>query len=109
MSDRRHPEHTRSSQEWTDQTQRIRQPYPQYTDPAYSGQPYYPQPRYPGLSADPNGANPTDRLPQYWLQGQPPPDQPTEGPPPIGRRHRVGCGSSLLPPCCLSPRWSSPW
>ncbi|BBX45551.1 MmpS family transport accessory protein [Mycobacterium cookii] len=82
MSDRRHPEHTRSSQEWTDQTQRIRQPYPQYTDPAYSGQSYYPPPRYTGSPADPNGANPTDKLPQYWLQGQPPPSQPPEEPTP---------------------------
>ncbi len=77
MSDRRHPEHTRSSQQWTDETQRIRQPYPQSTDPAYGGQSYFPPPRYPG-APDPNASNPTDKLPQYWLQGQPPPDQPTE-------------------------------
>jgi Mycobacterium membrane protein len=79
MSDRRHPEHPQSAQEWSEQTQRIRQPNPQYTDPAYSGQPYFPPPRYPG-SPDLNATNPTDKLPLYWLQGQPPPDQPTEEP-----------------------------
>jgi len=77
MSDRRHPEYTRSSQQGTDQTQRIHQPHPRYTDPAYSGQSSYPPPYYPGSSPDPNSANPTDKLPQYWLQGQPPPDQTT--------------------------------
>ena len=77
MSDRRHPDHTQSAQQGTDQTQRIHQPYPRYTDPAYGGQSSYPPPQYPGSSPDPNSANPTDRLPQYWLQGQPPPDQPT--------------------------------
>jgi Mycobacterium membrane protein len=78
MSDRRHPEHPQSAQEWSDETQRIRQPKPQYTDPAYSGRPYYPPPRYSGSPADLNATNPTDKLPQYWLQGQPPPDQPSE-------------------------------
>jgi hypothetical protein len=78
MSDRRDPEHTRSAQQGTDQTQRIRQPYPQYTDPAYSG---YPPPYYPGSSSDLNANHPTEKLPQYWLHGQPPPEQPTEEPP----------------------------
>ena len=78
MSDRRHPEHTRSPQQGTDQTQRIHQPYPPYTDPAYGAQSPYPPPYHPGSSPDPNSANPTDKLPQYWLQGQPPPDQPTQ-------------------------------
>jgi hypothetical protein len=77
MSDRRHPEHTRSAEQGTDQTQRIHQPHPRYNDPAYSGQSSYPPPYYPGSSPDPNSANPTDKLPQYWLQGQPPPDQTT--------------------------------
>jgi cytoskeletal protein RodZ len=81
MSDRG-PEHTRSAQRDTDQTQRIHQPYPRYTDPAYSGQSSYPPPYYPGSSHDPNSANPTERLPQYWLQGQPPPDQTTQEPAP---------------------------
>jgi hypothetical protein len=74
MSDRRHPEDTRSTQERNEQTQRLHQPYQPYVDPAYSGQPSYPPPYYPG-PPDPNSANPTDKLPQYWLQGQPPPDQ----------------------------------
>jgi hypothetical protein len=80
MSDRRHPEHTQSAREWSDQTQRIRQPQSQYTDPAYSGQSYGQPPRYPGSPADLNATNPTDKLPQYWLQGQPPPDQPGDEP-----------------------------
>ena len=82
MSDRRHPEHTRSAQERTDQTQRLRRPYPSYTDPAYSGQSYYPPPNYPGSPPDPNSMHPTTKLPQYWLQGQPPPDQTPQEPEP---------------------------
>ncbi|HEY6857288.1 MAG TPA: MmpS family transport accessory protein [Mycobacterium sp.] len=81
MSDRR-PEHTRSTQQGTDQTQRIRQPYPPYTDPAYGGQSFYSPLYNPGSSPDPNSANPTEKLPQYWLQGQPPPDQTTQEPTP---------------------------
>ncbi len=76
MSDRRHPGYTRPTQERTEQTDRLNQPYRPYTDPAYSGQPSYPPPYYSGSSFDPNSANPTDKLPQYWLQGQPPPNQP---------------------------------
>jgi hypothetical protein len=82
MSDRRHPEDTRSTQERTEQTQRIHQPYRPQVDPAYSGQPSYPPPYYPGSSNDPNSANPTDKLPQYWLQGQPPPNQAPDDPAP---------------------------
>ncbi|HEY1840036.1 MAG TPA: MmpS family transport accessory protein [Mycobacterium sp.] len=80
MSDRRHPEHTRSGQERTDQTQRLHQLYPPYTDPAYGGQSFYPPPDSSGSSPDPNLTNPTDRLPQYWLQGHPPPDQTPQVP-----------------------------
>ncbi|MDT5164683.1 MAG: hypothetical protein QOC88_1577 [Mycobacterium sp.] len=82
MSDRRHPGYTRSTQERTEQTQRIQQPYPPYVDPAYSGQPSYPPPYYSGSSQDLNSANTTDRLPQYWLQGEPPPHQPPHEPEP---------------------------
>src|SRR3984885_8513759 len=81
MSDRRHPDHTRSSQEATEQTQRLRQPYPSHTDPAYSGQSSYPPPNY-GSPPDPNSTHPTERLPQYWLQGQPPPEQSPQDPEP---------------------------
>ncbi|HEY2086121.1 MAG TPA: MmpS family transport accessory protein [Mycobacterium sp.] len=81
MSDRRHPDHTRSTQERTEQTQRLRQPYPSYTDPAYSGQSSYPPPYY-GSPPDPNSTHPTDKLPQYWQQGQPPPDQSPQKPEP---------------------------
>jgi hypothetical protein len=82
MSDRRHPEHTRSGQQWTDQTQQPRQPSPPYTDPAYSGQSFYPPPYGPGSSPDLNATQPTEKLPHYWLHGQHPPDQPTEEPTP---------------------------
>jgi hypothetical protein len=82
MSDRRHPEDTRSAQERTEQTQRLQQPYRPYVDPAYSGQPSYPPPYYPGSSLDPNSANATDRLPHYWIQGQPPPGQTPNDPDP---------------------------
>jgi hypothetical protein len=74
MSDRHHPEHTRSTQERTEQTQRLHRPYPSYTDPAYSGQSSYPPPYY-GPPPDPNATYPTEKLPQYWQQGQPPPGQ----------------------------------
>ncbi len=80
MSDRRHPGHTRSTEEWTEQTQRLNQSYRPYADPAYSGQPPYPPPYYSGASYDPNSANPTDKLPQYWLRGQPQPNQPPHEP-----------------------------
>ena len=100
MSDRRHPEHTRTGQQGTDQTQRIHQPYPRYTDPAYSGQSPYPPPYYPGSSPDPNSANPTDKLPQYWLQGQPPPDQTTPestpGRPKAPRWLWIAAGSAVV-------------
>ena len=56
MSDRRHPEHTHSAQQGTDQTQRIHQPHPRYTDPAYGGQSPYPPPYYSGSPPDPNSA-----------------------------------------------------
>jgi hypothetical protein len=81
MSDRRHPDHTRSTQEWTEQTQRLHQPYPSSTDPAYGGQSLYPPPYY-GAPPDPNSTHPTEKLPQYWLQGQPPPDQSPQEPEP---------------------------
>jgi hypothetical protein len=74
MSDRRHPDHTRSTQERPDQTQRLHQNYPSYTDPAYSGQSFYPPPYY-GSPPDPNATYPTEKLPPYWQQGQPPPNQ----------------------------------
>jgi hypothetical protein len=82
MSDRRRPEHTRSAPQGTDQTQRIHQPHPRYTDPAYSGQSSYPPPYSPGSSPDLNATQPTEKLPHYWLHGQHPPDQPTEEPTP---------------------------
>jgi Mycobacterium membrane protein len=82
MNDPRGSEHTRSAQHGTDQTRQHHQPYPPYPDPPYSGQSSYPPPYYPGSSPNPNATNPTEKLPQYWLHGQPPPDQLTEEPPP---------------------------
>jgi hypothetical protein len=80
MNEPRRSEHTRSAQEGTEQTQRIRQPYPPYTDPAYSGQTSYSPGYYSGSATERNA--PTEKLPSYWLYGQPPPDQPPEGPGP---------------------------
>lgn len=82
MKDSRRSEHTWSAHEGTEQTQRIRQSYPSYTDPAYSGQSVYPPAYYSGSAPNSNATHPTDKLPQYWVHGQPPPDQPPEEPPP---------------------------
>jgi len=82
MNDPRGSEHTRSAQQGADQTRRQHQIYPPYPDPAYSGQSSYPPPYYSDSSANPNATNPTEKLPQYWLHGQPPPDQRTQEPPP---------------------------
>lgn len=81
MNDPRRPEHTRPSRPGGEPTERLRQPYPPYNDPAYAGQtPYYQGlPPRPG----PTETNPTEKLPQYWLQDQasgqpatPPPGRP---------------------------------
>ncbi|HEY9303126.1 MAG TPA: MmpS family transport accessory protein [Mycobacterium sp.] len=82
MNDPRRSEHTRSAQPGTGQTERIRQPYSAYADPAYSGQSLYPPPYYPGTAPNSNATHPTDKLPRYWAQGQPPPDQSPEEPEP---------------------------
>jgi hypothetical protein len=82
MNEPRRSEHTRSAQEGTEQTQRIRQPYPPYTDPAYSGQTPYSPGYYSGSATERNATHPTEKLPSYWLYGQPTPDQPPEGPAP---------------------------
>jgi hypothetical protein len=80
MRDPRRPEQTRTARQGADPTQQSRQPYPQYVDPAYSGQSFYPPAR--GYSPNPNDTDATDKLPQYWLHGQPPPDQPRPEPTP---------------------------
>jgi hypothetical protein len=79
---RRGPGQTRTARQGADQTQQRHQPYPRYTDPAYSGQSFYPPAHVPGYPANPSDADPTDKLPQYWLHGQPPPDQPPPEPAP---------------------------
>jgi Mycobacterium membrane protein len=78
MRDPRRPEQTREARQAADQTQQSRQPYPQYADPAYSGQTFYPPGYNPGYSSTSNATDPTDKLPQYWLHGQPPPVPPSE-------------------------------
>jgi hypothetical protein len=39
-------------------------------------------PSYYGTPPDPNATHPTEKLPQYWLHGQPPPDQSPQEPEP---------------------------
>ncbi len=75
MRDPRRPEQTRTAQQGTDQTQQSREPSSRYADPAYSSQSFYPPAYYPGHSPNSNATDRTDKLPQYWLHGQPPPDQ----------------------------------
>jgi hypothetical protein len=75
MNDPRRTEHVGSARREADPTEQPRQPYPPYADPAYSGQSYYPPAYYPGPSPNTNETSPTEKLPQYWLEGQPPPDQ----------------------------------
>jgi Mycobacterium membrane protein len=82
MNDPRRSEQTRSAQQETEETRRIRQPYPQYVDPAYRGESSYSPPYYPGSPSHANANHPTDKLPQYWLHGHPPPNQAPEEPPP---------------------------
>lgn len=71
MNDPRRPDYTRPARPGGEPTERLRQPYPPYSDPAYAGQSSYGPPP-PG----PTETNPTEKLPQYWLQ-----DQPTTSPP----------------------------
>jgi cytoskeletal protein RodZ len=80
MNDPRRSEQTRSARDGTEQTERIRQTYPPYTDPAYSGQSYYSPSYYPGSAPNSNATHATDQLPHYWMHGQPPPAHPQEEP-----------------------------
>jgi hypothetical protein len=100
MNDPRRSEHTRSAQEWTEETRRIRQPYPQYVDPAYSGQSSYSPPYYTGSSPNANANHPTDKIPQYWLDGQPPsnqpPGEPTPGRPKAPRWLWIAAAAAVL-------------
>lgn len=80
MTDPRRPRQADQARQGPESTEPLRQPYPLYTDPAYTGQtPYWPAygPAYlhaPGPNL--TESNPTDRLPRYWQQGQPPPGEP---------------------------------
>jgi Mycobacterium membrane protein len=80
MNEPSRPEHARSAHQGAGPTEQPRQPYPAYADPAYSGQSYYPPAYYSGLSPNPTETTSTEKLPQYWQQGQPPLDQPTQEP-----------------------------
>lgn len=71
MSDPRRTEQTRAYRSGGERTEPLRQPYPPYNDPAYAGH----SPYYQGPPPDR-----TERLPQYWAQGAPPPDQATQEP-----------------------------
>lgn len=66
MSDPRRPEQTRAYRPGGQPTEPLRQPYPPYNDPAYAGHSQYYQGSSPGR---------TERLPRYWPEGVPPPDQ----------------------------------
>ncbi|BCO35241.1 MmpS family transport accessory protein [Mycobacterium heckeshornense] len=71
------PNHARRE---TEPTHRLGHRYPPPTSPARANQPPY-QPGY-GPTRGPNvtESNPTERLPQYWQQGQPPnAGQPSSG------------------------------
>lgn len=72
MSDPRRPWRSNPSRQESDSTEPLRNSSSRNTDPAYSSQPSYPP--YPPPS--PTQSNPTERLPQYWQQGSPPPDSP---------------------------------
>lgn len=99
MSDRRHPEHYGSTREWAEQTQRLQQPRRPYADPAYSGQPSYPPPYRSGPGYDPNAANPTDKLPHYWTQGQPSghgPHEPEPDKPKAPKWLWIAAGAAVL-------------
>jgi MmpS family membrane protein len=101
MNDPRRPEHVRSARRGADPTEQPRQPYPPYADPAYSGQSYYPPAYYPDPSPNPTETSPTEKLPQYWLQGEPPPDEHThEGTPERPKTPRwlwlAGAAAALL-------------
>lgn len=82
--------------------------YQPYTDPAYSWQLPY-SPRYGSAGPTPplKQLNPTQRLPQYWLEGQPPPEwqqgQPLLGEPPQGGTSPQGGPSP--PGRSKPPRW----
>lgn len=72
MNDPRRLEQTRASRSGGDPTDRLRQQYAPYDDPAYSGYSPYSPPYYQGPRYGPNATqlNPTEKLPQYWMQDQ---------------------------------------
>jgi hypothetical protein len=99
MNDPRRSEHTRSAQQGTEQTRRVRQPYPPYADPAYSGESFYPPPYYPSSAPNSNPTHPTEEIPQYWVHGQPPPDQPPAAAPRRAKGPRwlwIGAAAAVL-------------
>jgi Mycobacterium membrane protein len=75
MTDPRRPRRSGQARQGLEATE-PRADYQPRTDPAYGGQVPY-GPTYGSAvppQRDPNATAPTDRLPQYWLQGHSPPD-----------------------------------
>lgn len=75
MTDPRRPRRSGQARQGLEATE-PRADYQPRTDPAYSGQVPY-GPTYGSAvppQRDPNATAPTDRLPEYWLQGHSPPD-----------------------------------
>jgi hypothetical protein len=94
MTDPRRPRRPDQAGHGSGPTERLHQPYPVHTDPAYVGQtPYWPA-YGPGYLSTPGPnlteSNPTERLPQYWQQGHAPGETGPQVPPPEGPK---------------SPRW----
>jgi len=75
MNDRQ-PEQT--SRQGAETTDRFPRAYPPYADPAYARQSPYAPPQYPRMAPNLTEPNPTAKLPQYWLQDQYEPHQPTQ-------------------------------
>lgn len=76
MNDPRRPDQTRRPGD--EPNQGFRHSSSPYTDPAYADQSAYAPPQDQGTAASPTASHPTGRLPQYWLQDQGAPDQPTQ-------------------------------
>lgn len=96
MTDPRRPGQPDQARHGSEATQPRGDRYQAYSDPAYSGQvPYSSSYGSAGRPPPSTESNPTERLPQYWLEGQPPEWQ--HGQPPQG--------GSPRPERSKTPRW----